>query len=55
MDYGGFEKFEPWSVVSALAEIRILIDCTRDQTGNLGDLLGIIAKNEGERCRERSR
>lgn len=48
MDYCRFLQVEPWSVVTALAEIRVLVNGTRNETGNFGNGFGVRAENEGE-------
>ena len=52
MDEGRFEVGEARGVVTALAEVRVLVDGAGDQAGDFGCEFGIGAEDEGEGGRE---
>lgn len=50
MDDGRFHQANARSNVTALAEVRVLIDGTGNQARDLGNFLGIVAEDKGEAC-----
>lgn len=52
MDDGRLDVVQTRSHITALPEIGVLIDSTRNEAGNLGGFLRVRAKNEGEASSE---
>jgi len=48
MKYSWFRQLDARGIVTALAEIRILVNGTGDKTGDFSDLFGVGAKYERE-------
>ena len=52
MNEGRLDEAELIRVVAALSEVGVLVDGAGDQAGDLGDLFGVGAEDEGEGGRE---
>ena len=52
MDNCWFDEVESWSIITALAEVGVLIYCAGYKAWDLGDGFGIGAEDEGEGCGE---